>query len=47
MVDGLLILGGVLLGRVANSGIKNIPHPMGSEDNSQSVKPGGEVITIH
>jgi hypothetical protein len=43
LVDGLVVVGGVLLGRLANGGIKNIPHPMGCEDDPQSAKPSGEV----
>jgi hypothetical protein len=43
LVDNLLIVGGALLGCVTNGGIKNIPHPMGSEDDPQSAKPSSEV----
>jgi hypothetical protein len=35
LVDVLLVLTGALLGRGANGGIKNIPHPMGSKDDPQ------------
>jgi hypothetical protein len=46
LVDGLVIFGGVRIGRIANGGIKNILHPMGSEDDPQSAKPSSEVWAV-